>query len=357
MAKYILTTTGGPGENNAGSKAGSDAERIACRYGYEPVMLFSSGKGASRIQKLKQLWDGVSAMKKFSRRLCDGDVVLLQYPLNRVLLKKICRILRHVPAKVSLVMLIHDIDYFRDIPLRKKGVAGMKQLELSLLGRADYLIAHNTSMIAALQKEALPVEYVSLELFDYLYEGKPAKISEHQNEVVVAGNLTEAKAGYLYDIRNDKHQFSLSLYGSNYQAEQMQTARVNYHGSLKPDELIERLIGGYGLVWDGNTTKTCAGSYGNYLRINNPHKVSLYLAAGLPVVLWKEAALCPFVEENGLGFGVSSLDDLDDEISAHSADYAAYVANIAKLREKVCNGGFLTEALRKLDEMIQAKER
>ena len=34
-------------------------------------------------------------------------------------------------------------------------------------------------------------------------------------------------------------------------------------------------------MWDGPSPDTCAGVYGAYLRYNNPHKTSLYLAAGL----------------------------------------------------------------------------
>ena len=60
------------------------------------------------------------------------------------------------------------------------------------------------------------MEYISLDLFDYLYDGTPATISEDKSTVIVAGNLLESKAGYLYQIKKDKHKFALSLYGSNY---------------------------------------------------------------------------------------------------------------------------------------------
>ena len=33
-------------------------------------------------------------------------------------------------------------------------------------------------------------------------------------------------------------------------------------------------------MWDGNSIDTCSDIYGEYLRINNPYKLSLYIAAG-----------------------------------------------------------------------------
>lgn len=60
-----------------------------------------------------------------------------------------------------------------------------------------------------------------------------------------------------------------------------------WHGSFKPEESPEHLQG----VWDGDSVDTCAGNTGAYLRYNNPHKTSLYLACGMPVIVWKEAAI------------------------------------------------------------------
>ncbi|NRO11242.1 Beta-1,6-galactofuranosyltransferase WbbI [Lactobacillus helveticus] len=48
---------------------------------------------------------------------------------------------------------------------------------------------------------------------------------------------------------------------------------------------------------------------GNYLRYNDPHKLSLYLASGIPVIIWKKAAEAKFVEENKVGITVDSLED------------------------------------------------
>ena len=40
--------------------------------------------------------------------------------------------------------------------------------------------------------------------------------------------------------------------------------KIKYHGSYPSDELPWHLKGAYGLVWDGDTAKTCSGIFGDY---------------------------------------------------------------------------------------------
>lgn len=63
--------------------------------------------------------------------------------------------------------------------------------------------------------------------------------------------------------------------------------QTTYHTkeSLAAEELPGALVQSFGLVWDGNSMDTCTGNYGSYLRINDPHKVSLYLSSGLPIIV------------------------------------------------------------------------
>lgn len=138
MGKYILSVVGANGQNNAGSKAGNDVLRVSQECGYKLIPLYESNQVRTRVQ---DIISGVIATYSLRNKLVDGDIVLMQYPLNRLLMKNIFRILKRCKSKIRIATLIHDIDYLRDIPLGDKGVDGMKVLELSLLGSSDYLIA------------------------------------------------------------------------------------------------------------------------------------------------------------------------------------------------------------------------
>lgn len=119
-----------------------------------------------------------------------------------------------------------------------------------------------------------------------------------------------------------------------------------YHGSFSPEDLPEHLEGAFGLVWDGTSAETCIGNTGEYLKYNNPHKTSLYLSSGIPVIVWSKAAIADFVIRNGVGIAVDSLYDVNDRISEISeADYASMCENVDCIGVKLRSGGYFMAAL------------
>ena len=117
-------------------------------------------------------------------------------------------------------------------------------------------------------------------------------------------------------------------------------------GSFLPEELPGELSGHYGLVWDGTSIETCDGPFGNYLRFNDPHKLSLYLVSGLPVIVWAESAVAGFVKEESLGITVSSLKDIPQAISRVSpTEYKTMVQNTLKFSARLRDGYYLKHAL------------
>ena len=348
MKKYALYIAYGKQENNAGPKAVNDALEISNQHGFEKVCLYKVKNSRTTIFNLLT---GYLKIFFWGTKFKKGDIIFLQYPINRVFLKRVYKILNR--RKVHTVTLIHDIDYLRNVPLGNKGVQAMKDLELSLLNQSSYLICHNPIMIEKLEEANIQSNCVSLGIFDYLYSGNDAVISKNKNQIIIAGNLLKKKAGYLYKLNDKEHQFGLSLYGSNLD-EGFQYSHAIHYGSFSPNELIGHLNGAFGLVWDGTNLDCCDGDYGNYLRINNPHKASLYLAAGLPLIVWRESALASFIQENEVGICVDSLNQLDQEFSSEKWDYSVLQHNVKVLQEKVRNGSFLSNALSKVEKLICA---
>ena len=130
-----------------------------------------------------------------------------------------------------------------------------------------------------------------------------------------------------------------------------------YKGSYPPEELPKYLNRGFGLIWDGETVDTCSGDYGNYLRYNNPHKLSLYIASGIPVFIWNEAAEAPFVENNKLGFAISSLKDIDVIFEKlDEKEYMVLADNVDEFSLKLIDGintkNAIGEALNKIKEKL-----
>ena len=61
-----------------------------------------------------------------------------------------------------------------------------------------------------------------------------------------------------------------NLYGVGYTGNTNKD--IKYYGAFPPEQLPYVMQGAWGLVWDGTSSNTCEGVFGEYLRINNPHK-------------------------------------------------------------------------------------
>ena len=207
---------------------------------------------------------------------------------------------RRKKKRSKIHLLIHDIETLRhaagsEVKFRHK-VRNHFQEKKALMS-VDGIIVHNDIMKKVLVEQGVPADkMVSLEIFDYLipnFEGQA--VLKKDQPIIVAGNLNPAKSGYLYNL--PEHP-AYNLYGVDDESRALEN--TTYFGSFMPDDLPAALEGSFGLVWDGDSSETCQGSYGNYLRFNNSHKASLYLASGFPVVVWKESALAHFVLINNV---------------------------------------------------------
>ena len=59
--------------------------------------------------------------------------------------------------------------------------------------------------------------------------------------------------------------------------------------------------------------------------------------------------MAPFVEENGIGITVSSLNEIDEHLNAISpAEYQQMHDNVKKIAEKMRSGYYVTTAVKKI---------
>ena len=336
------------GARNAGNKARNDVEEIVKREGYQPLLLtvdnwYHMGTVKAQQHKTKALAQAFSQLK-------SGDQLLIQFPMLHHSFFT-TRLVRKIQRRgVQVYFIIHDLEALRyanldTVPLKHKIRVHLQ--ESSLLKIADGVIAHNPIMKSVLVDKGIAEDkIVSLGIFDYLIPDFQEKSGQTKDQpIIVAGNLAQEKAGYLYVLPETP---IYNLYGVGFDKSRALENEA-YFGSFLPDELPAALEGGFGLVWDGDSAETCSGVFGEYLRYNNSHKASLYLASGFPLVVWKQSALSRFVLENGCGIAVESLHDLKNTIENLSdSDYQELVANAKKIGKKIRDGFYLTSALKQL---------
>ena len=333
---------------NAGSKARNDVEQIVKKEGYQDLVLsvdnwYEMGILKAQLCKSKVFGEVLDQLKQ-------GDELLIQLPIINHSFFTTHHVKKAQKKGVKVHFIIHDLDALRfmngqAVPLKHR--IRMKIQESGLLGAADGIIAHNPVMKSVLVDKGIAEDkIISLGIFDYLIPNFQEKTGLTKNQpIIVAGNLAQEKAGYLYAL---PAQPAYNLYGVGFD-ESRALENETYFGSFLPDELPAALEGGFGLVWDGDSAETCSGVFGEYLRYNNSHKASLYLASGFPLVVWKQSALSHFVLEKDCGIAVDSLHDLKETIDNLSdADYQDLVDNAKRVGQEIRDGHYLKTALKHL---------
>jgi hypothetical protein len=321
---------------DAGTKARNDTLSVLQDMDFKPIVMFDRSHN-----NIIRLWETFRAMNSLDK---DTQYIVLQYPYHTAIMKiffhKFLKLRKKYGTKV--IILLHDIVYLRDEVRQQANDDQTKKTEISFFNLADYVIVHNAKMKEKLAKDGVTTPMVELGIFDYLSGAEKACITDRRKkEIVFAGNLKKEKSTFLYTEDAD-YGVTFNLYGT---IPDPLASGFDYKGSFPPNELIAHLEGNYGLVWDGTSAEKCEGMYGEYLRYNDPHKFSLYIAAGLPVVVWKESALAEFVEREKIGKTIDGFSQLKDLPDADSAEYREMLANIAALSEKVKKGYMLKKAI------------
>jgi hypothetical protein len=335
IVNNVLVTTAVPDQKTAWTKARMDVLQILRNAGYATVQLPTRASTREWLSLLSTLKNSVDR---------EGHI-LIEYPFDqrkRVYVLYLFRLLK----RVKLYGLIHDLDSIRfdDSP---------REREVAILKLFDGLISHNPTMTRWLSEGGISAKVVDLNLFDYCTR---ADRTWHESEmssplkVLSAGNLSWDKARYIYDpalagLRN----VELSLYGAFFEPGRMPPSNIRYKGVFDPDMPLLDDSYHFGLVWDGTGVSSCEGRYGRYMRFNNPHKLSLYVSLGLPVIVWKEAAIAEFVLQQDIGVTVADLRELGDVAGRVSTPaYRSMAANVLALSSKVKRGDFLNQALGQL---------
>lgn len=350
MTNYYLSSSYG-NKPNAGSKARNDVDEILKNKGFQEIKINSNlGFNKNKLKKFLFHKEYVKNCIKINRELKTGDVLFFQHPIQGALeFSFLLSILNK--KKVQVVAIVHDLEIFRkwDVNFDSKR-ANLN--DVTILSKCSSVILHNESMIEKYIEETQinPEKLVDLEIFDYLskYNVESKKTSQ---DITVAGNLRKDKSGYVYNL--DSVDYNFTLFGIGFEVEK-KMSNIDYRGSVDPDKLVDTLTGKFGLVWDGESIETCTGSTGEYLKVNNPHKTSLYLVSGLPVIIWDKAALASFITKNKLGITVSSLNDIPEAIASISDDaYEVMKENCLNVSKKIANGFYMNEAIEKSLKIIK----
>lgn len=324
-----------PNRTTAGNKAKCDYEDIITHLGAVNIGLqrsFGNGKVAA-------FFLNAAGVARCALSLRKGDVLFLQYPVKKYFVF-LCRAAHAHGAKV--VSLIHDLG-----SSRRKALT--VQQEIDRLNHSDVVIASNNVMAQWLKDNGLKSKVCGLGFMSYLTDSRPVpRSASGQLTVCYAGALNRRKNSFIEKLSSIKHPFDMHIYGNlNELADSVEAnPHLFAHGSKPSDDFIGDSDGDFGLVWDGDSLDACTGDFGEYLRLNTPHKCSFYIVAGKPLIVWKQSAMAPLVESLGLGFAINSLEEVQPLLKDISPEQLANMrGNVAKVAQSLTTGSNFTKIL------------
>ncbi len=332
--RFLLTTTA-PKADPLARKAREDVQHQAAEAGYaliNPTALQTADKWWQKAVAVGRIMLGWG---KLFFKLHHGDLLLVQYPWHPVQAAPIARWALHFlqwkGAKTAAF--VHDLD-----SLREMNNAPARWSDQELLLRFDRIIAQNARMADYLTGQGVKEDAViNLRLHDCLTQ-EPMPERSLSLSVCVAGRLGRKDSPYLHALPHSKLRWH--LYGEGWKGKNKREDVTWYGGKT------EAMEGSFGLVWEGRSARTVTGASGAYMMLTSPRKASLYLSAGMPLIVWKWSALAEFVRENKLGLVVESIDAIPAAISALNAqEYAEMAASARAWGGKLRQGAMTREAL------------
>lgn len=338
MNKYFIKF-GLSNKPNAGSKAMRDIMDLLCNQGYKCVVSLPTN-----ANKLFKLLDIPILIFTILFKIRKNGVLIYFVPSNLQRIKLLAFFKRII--KYRLICFINDVESLR-VPKNNE----CTQREINGIKVADIILVPNNN-----SKDILSTEFhfknhmIPVHVWDYLYDKCPTpKIATHYQDlpIALAGNFHFFP--YLKEL--NKITCNFKIWGEK--TVYIQQENLIFMGTQTPEGLINDIIDcSWGLVWYGESIESCTGELSNYIKFCNSHKCGLYLAAGIPLIVWKESGMAHFVNENKVGICVESLYEAESIIKGmNDEDYNKYRDNARRIGENIRHGHYFLEALKKAESI------
>lgn len=333
MRETTIISSVDPGGITGGNKAKSDITFFCQKYLYYDnlnVVMYSKKKPLKKIMYTNVNLRNIIKNSEYTN-------YVIQYPIiDSYTFKKLMNYL-FSKKNSKVYFIIHDI-----VSLQNNDKS-IKDEELKLFNKIDGLVVHNERMREWLITQGVRTKMSVLEIFDYNNPQPLQKFNGYEGTICFPGNLFKSTFLTIPFLRQHK----IDIYGPNKLDDY--PSNVVYKGQYTPEELPKHLNENFGLIWDGNSVESCQGKFGEYLRYNNPHKTSLFVSSGIPIIVWEKAAIANLVKKYNIGLIIKNLEDLDEVLSKMTEqEYMVLKSNTVNLGKKLRKGYFIRKSLTSL---------
>lgn len=282
----------------------------------------------------------------------DKSIYFFRYPLlylggkidfiNIVYEFLIYKIMKY--SKHTIAIVISDLDFIRYRGFDEKNI----RKEICFLKNFNNIIVPNDIMMNLLINNGIHKEKIINQEIGNNIKKENFVVKRSLSRIIIfSGNLSKSK--FLNKLfQEESLSYKINLYGIGY-SQKKKTSFWEYKGNYSSEDIVKVMDGSWGLVWDGDDIYTCSGNLGEYTKINNPSKFSQYIVAGLPVIVWKKAAIAEVVEKYKLGFTINNLIEINNILDTITeVKYREYMKNVMNLRAKVKEGYHFKKAIKEI---------
>ena len=265
-----------------------------------------------------------------------GDTVIVQYPLwtnNTEFELEFINYLKTVRHAKIVAMVWDIVSWLQDNRNRDY----TKDASLWMLNKYDLVIVANPKMGKRLREEGgVATPMIPMHLTDFLYNGPLAPKQYKKELYYVATGIDPAM------IEEVPSNLRINFIGPSQQVKAV-PEHIRLLGPMNSNDIPSKLDGGFGLLY--YPQKGGYKGMHRYGEYNNPMKLSLYLASGLPVVCLSNTAHAKWIKKQGVGVVIDNLGEVEQAIGRLSEDeYYKMIDNINPWQQAVSTGFFAKAA-------------
>lgn len=272
-----------------------------------------------------------------------NDTVIFQSPTwNGIAFDERLMLQLSAYGGLKKIFFIHDIP-----PLMFEANRWLLKQYIDLYNRADLIILPSENMANFLRTEGLNVSKIVVQkMWDFPVSIDFSIHPQFKRVISFAGDANMDKFSFVKEWKYDTVKLLVTAAEGDWQHDE----KVEFIGWFRDQNRLANALrgnGGFGLLWTEDEYTR------EYMKLCACFKVSLYLAAGIPVIVHSSIPEASTIIRKNLGFVVDTLDEAVDKINAVTEEqYSQMVKEVAIFGELIREGYFtkklLTDAVFKL---------
>lgn len=279
-----------------------------------------------------------SLIETILRPVQPRDLVVVQFPLWEQLnfQAEFIDYLKQIDH-VKTIALVHEVPTWLYADDNDRN-AIKNDFWFTQLRKFDLLVVANEKQARRLKKDKIEIPMVSLQLWDYPYTG-PLQKKQFRKQL-----------NYISDYPITELDYSGStpvlFYNTSVDEKVANNPSVKHIVGLARGNLIAELSDGFGLVNTANITEATDPNDIRDSQYNDPIELSMFLAAGMPVIVPDTSAHAQLIQQHHLGLVIHDLNEIDKTLSDVTFDdYQEMVAAVEPWQKLVSTRYFVKRAL------------